>query len=178
MEEAHIQLADVQVMLETYIASLTDFAIFEVTKDCYAVGTKPSNMSSLDYVHVTRKGNPRKFVCAFGSRCDRVCVTVAKKTQSFSSCPHEHFANILDCPSAEPKEESGSSSPQTPASSSQPSPFSDNPWLKNTSEYRFKHQKMKLTEKDMKPIERQILDFYKSNVGFPIIYQVGTNRVS
>ena len=46
MEKSHIQLADVQVMLVNYIASFTGFAIFEVTKDCYAVGTKPSNMKT------------------------------------------------------------------------------------------------------------------------------------
>lgn len=153
---------------------MAQFNVVRISEDCYAITTTPSNMSCLDFVHVTRKGSPPSFVCAFGSRCDRVCVTIAKKTRTFSSCPHEHFANIL---SNTDKEDAATNSGGSTENPKVPSPFSDNPWLKNTSEYRFKYQQMKFVECEMKKIEADILDLYKSEGGFPSLYQVGKLRL-
>ena len=137
MEEAQIKLSDVKRSLESYIGSVSNFSVIRISEDCFAVTTKPTNLSSLDYVHVTRKGYPPAFVCAFGSRCDRVCVTVAKKTKTFSSCPHEQFVKIICEPCPETENVPATSHPEQP---DVPSPFSDNPWLENTSKYRYNHQ--------------------------------------
>ena len=169
MEEAQIKLSDVKRSLVSYIGSMPDFSVIRISEDCFAVTTKPNNLSSLDFVHVTRKGCPPAFVCAFGSRCNRVCVTVAKKTKTFSSCPHEQFVKIICEPGPETENVPATSQPEQP---DVPSPFSDNPWLENTSKYRYNHQKIKFDETEMKTIEKEIIRLYKSDDGFPSLYQV------
>ena len=150
---------------------MSNFSVLRISEDCYAVKTKPNNLSSLDFVHVTRKGCPPAFVCAFGSRCDRVCVTVAKKTKTFSSCPHEQFVKII-CEPGPDTEKVPSTSPDQPKQPDVPSPFSDNPWLENTSKYRYNNQKIKFDVSEMKTIEKEIVSMYKSEDGFPRLYQV------
>ena len=127
---------DVQAKVREYITSTPSFEIFEVTDFCYVVKTAPSNFSYIDFVHVTRMSE--QFKCARGSNCDRFSVTVSKKTNSFSLCPHEHLIGILinevineseslnesNLPSeeanqkqqAKPSKESARNSPSTPVS--------------------------------------------------------------
>ena len=171
MDSAVVLLADVKAKLEEYIKNVTEFAIIHITENCYAVRTPPTNMSCLDYVHVNRKGNPPSFVCAFGSRCDRVTITVAKKTKTFTRCSHEHFANILGGNATEQQE---TAPPQSTVEqvSDDHIKTDDNLWLKNSSQYRFDHQKVKLELNTMKKIESEILRLYKSDDGFPTVYQV------
>ena len=171
MDGVDVGLIDVKNKLKNYIESVPEFRIIHVSEICYAVKTGPTNMSSLDYVHVTRKGHPPSFVCAFGSRCDRVGVMVAKKTRTFSCCPHEHFANIID-PIANNQDNELHSSQSAAEQVSVPGVSKDNPWLNNTSQYRFHHQKIKLKESEMKKIESEILRLNKSDGGFPALYQV------
>ena len=167
MDSAGVLLPDVQAKLEEYIESVSEFSIMRISDICYAVKTPPTNTSSLNYVHVTRKGNPQALVCGFGSRCDRVIVTIAKKTRTYSSCPHESLANILEGVTGETCGES----PRSIAEPGQETEgIGDNKWLKNTSLYRFNTQKMLLSDKAMQKIEKEILRIIKCE-GFPSIQQ-------
>ena len=158
MEEAQIKLSDVKRSLESYIGSVSNFSVIRIREDCFAVTTKPTNLSSLDYVHVTRKGCQPAFVCAFGSRCDSVC-NCCKENQKNSSCPHEQFVKIICEPGPETENVPTTSQPEQ---ADVPSPFSDNPWLENTSKYRYNHQKIKFDE-------TEIIRLYD---GFPTLYKV------
>ena len=97
---------------------------------------------------------------------------IEKKTNTFSSCPHEQFVKIICEPGPETENIPTTSHPEQP---DVPSPFSDNPWLENTSKYRYNHQKIKFDETEMKTIEKEIIRLYKSDDGFPSLYQVNKN---
>ena len=87
--------ADVKTNIRNYVASTPGFEAFKLTEVCVVMKTGPTNYSNINYVHVTKKPSDEKFKCARGSRCDRFSVTVSKKTQALSLCPHEHIVNIL-----------------------------------------------------------------------------------
>ena len=102
LQHGRILLADVKSNLSEYIEKIDDFKIYKISDECYAMTTVPTNKSSLDYVHVTLKGNPPSFSCSFGARCDRVKVSVAKKTKNYSLCSHEHWVQLIVASTEEP----------------------------------------------------------------------------
>ena len=171
LENAEVLLADVKTKLRQYTDSVQDFAIIRISEMCYAVKTSATNMSCLNFVHVTRKGNPPAFVFSFGSRCYRVVVTVAKKTRTFSRCPHESFANMMDGDFSDENSESDQEQKTATISEASGSEKPDNKWLTNTSCYRFENQRMILSETNLKQIEQEIQRLNKMD-GFPALYQV------
>ena len=82
--------------IKKYIESVDSFNVVSVNSRTYAVKTPPNNSSSLDFVHVTRKGTYPGFVCAFGSNCGRTTVKVAKKTKCATKCVHEHLVQMVE----------------------------------------------------------------------------------
>ena len=162
VDESSFPLADVEAKVKSYVNSVPNFSMVKITEDCYALKTLPSNRSCLDFLHVTRKGNPSKFSCSNGSKCDRVKVKVSKKTTSVSLCPHEHLVALVNTLTNPSVDGSGEIEPENDKKSD---------WLSNTSKYRFDTQRISLDESNMRSIEKQIIECYK-NDDFPTVYQV------
>ena len=89
-------LHNVNTEIENYIESIDNFTVVCINSRTYAVKTPQTNNSSLDFVHVTRKGISPGFVCAFGSNCGRTAIKVAKKTTSTTLCVREHLVQMVE----------------------------------------------------------------------------------
>ena len=139
--------------------------------------TPPTNLSSLEFVHVTRKGNNSIFQCAFGSNCGRTTVKVAKKTTKASLCVHEHLVkmvvdkvnnseNLTNVPSAKDQKAKGSEEIESEDD------MDHYDWLDNTAKFVYENHKMDLSFANLREIESQILKIHKSDEGFPEVFQV------
>ena len=166
------RLEDVNAEIKNYIKTTDKFAVTVINNRTYAVKTPPTNLSSLDFVHVTRKGTSPIFVCAFGSNCGRTAVKVAKKTTRATLCVHEHLVQMVENTKNPPKPVD---KPDDDLKQSAPIPEDvDNQdvWLTNTARYLFENFRMDLSYGNMRSIEHEIMEIESSENGFPVLYQV------
>ena len=180
---------DVLAKVNDYSTSTPSFEIFELTDFCFAVKTAPSNFSCIDFVHVTKKPSSESFKCARGSGCDRFSVTVAKKTQHYSLCSHEHIINIVTAKLVTPESVKVNETTEINKKSQQKKQSKTNltnesidtankscstpdnkqdEWLHNTSVHIFRNMKIDLSLPKLRSIEKKILKLHES--GFPSVY--------
>ena len=142
--------------------------------------TPLTNLSSLEFVHVTRKGSSPVFVCAFGSNCGRTTVKVAKKTTKATLCVHEQIVQMLESKVNKtenqiPVGNPTSDFPQFPKDAE--SDDSQSVWLSNTASFIYENHRIDLTYSSLRSIVSEIMEIENSAEGFPNVYQVSINML-
>jgi hypothetical protein len=151
-----------------------NFSVTFINPRTYAVKTPVTNLSSLEFVHVTRKGTSPVFVCAFGSNCGRTTVKVAKKTTKKTLCVHEQVIQMVENETNQTEYIKPAETPSNHGQSSADVEEESNQsiWLNNTARFLYENCKMDLSFKSMRIIEREILEIENSADGFPVVFQV------